>query len=156
MPDIVDLIRAEHERIRYLFARLSRGDAHDADDLTRTWAMLSRLLETHIDAVEEIGYPPVPAAVMDIPRRRAQMAAHGDIREAMREARLCPVASRGWWLAVRAAWAAAMRHISVTEPTLLDELRQDVPLAARETLAEQWRAFVAARALDARDAQRRV
>jgi hemerythrin HHE cation binding domain-containing protein len=154
MPDIVDLIRAEHGRIRDLFARLCEGAAQDADNPARTWAEVSDLLETHLDAAAEIGYPPALTAVMGIQQFRAQMAAdHGDIREAIREARLYPVATDTWWLAVHGVRTAAMRHIAVNETTLLDRLRYDMPRAARNALAEQWQALIAAQALDAREAR---
>ena len=60
MPDIVELILADHMRIRELLGGLGdmAGDGKPGNDrFAKEWEVLAGLLEVHLDAAEEIAYP---------------------------------------------------------------------------------------------------
>jgi hypothetical protein len=147
MPDIVDLILAEHARIGRLFAELDTAGKEEGAvaRLGAVWAELAGLLETHAAATNEICYLTLlGCAVKD--KFRADL---DDIADTVAEARLQPTGSRLWWLAVRAARVAATGHIDGIESGPLPALRRRVPEERREALGRQWQAFVAARVDDA-------
>lgn len=157
MTDIVDLIRADHARIRGLLTGLEDACRASPAEFRRAWEELAGLLEAHISAAEEIGYLPILACAANAPMRYTELTAdHDDIREAVAEARLSPVGSRSWWLAVHAARTTAVRHIDALEATLLGQFLQHAPPQTRQVLAGQWQAFTAALALDASETPRPV
>jgi Hemerythrin HHE cation binding domain len=149
MADIIELILADHARIRRLLADfeaiLAQADNTDwRADLRGQWETLAALLEVHADATEEIGFPAVFGRAATVGRANAR-ATHDDIREAVGETRLYPAGSRSWRLAALAACAAAMDHIQDLESGALARFRHDAPMQTREALGRQWMAFVAAR-----------
>jgi len=148
MADIIELILADHARIRRLLADIESApgaadDANSRAELPDRWETVAALLEVHADAAEEIGFPALFGRAMSAARDNAR-ATHGDIREAVGETRLYPVGSRSWRLAVAAARAAAMDHIHDLESGALARFRRDASAQAREALGHQWMAFVAA------------
>lgn len=148
--DVVELILAEHERIRALLLLAGPRAPDDENRLRHAWKQATALLLVHIDAAEEVGFPPSLVRAADVAGSRTAIAAdHADIRDAIGAARFHEVGSRGWWLAVEAARAAARRHMDLAEATLLDPLRDELTDQARALVGRQWRAFVLARALDA-------
>lgn len=148
--DVVELIRAEHERLGALLSVLDPQAPQDADGLRHTWSQAASLLLAHVDAAEEVGFPPALVRSPDAAGRRAAIVAdHADIRDAVSAARFHAVGSRGWWLAVEAAHAAARRHVDLAEATLLSLLSDKLTGHERAILGHQWRAFARARALDA-------
>jgi|GraSoiStandDraft_48_1057284.scaffolds.fasta_scaffold136914_2 hypothetical protein len=152
MPDIVELILADHMRIRELLGGLGdmAGDGEPGDDrLAKEWEVLAGLLEVHLDAAEEIAYPALFSGPAHGARPMAQVVAdHADVREAMDEARLHPAGSPLWWLAIRAARAAAISHIDAVESGPLARFRWETSPREREILGRQWVGFVTARASD--------
>ena len=151
MPDIVELILAEHARIQELFGKLAdaAGAAGElrADRLGKAWAVLARLVEVHVDTAQEIS---CPALFLGTARRyRAEIAAdHDDIREALGETRFQPTGSAVWWLAVRAARTAAIRHIDVIESGPLAAFLREASPGERDVLGAQWLSFQTAMAED--------
>ena len=149
VPDIVDLILADHARILELFGELGdmtrTAGERDRDRLCQVWTVLAGLLGFHVDAADEISCPAVFSGT-DLTEVTAD---DNDIRETLGEARLHPAGSRLWWLAVRAAQDAAISHIVVVESGLLPLFRREVPPDRRELLGVQWLAFTTARAADA-------
>ena len=154
MPDIVDLIMADHVRIRELFRELCDAAVSaikaGPERVGTTWAALDALLQMHMDAAEEIAYPVLTSGTIREPGRAAELAAdHLDIREALDEARIHPAGSALWWLAVRAALTAAISHVDAVESGPLSAYRREASPRAREALGAQWVAFVTARTRDA-------
>jgi Hemerythrin HHE cation binding domain len=152
MADIVELIVADHARIRKLLADIEAtlggtDDSNSRAELPDRWQTVAALLEVHADAAEEIGFPALFGRATTTARENAR-AAHDDIREAVGETRLYPAGSRSWRLAVAAARAAAMDHIHDLESGALARFRRDASVQAREALGHQWMAFVAACAAD--------
>jgi len=155
MPDIVELILAEHARISDLIEQLGSamrhtGRAAPRSEPGRAWAPLAAFLQFHIDAAEEIAYqawasaePGATSAIMQ------EVAIGADIREAVQEARLSLTGSRSWYLAVQAACRAAESHIANLECAPLTRFQVHIAPMARRDLGRQWVAFKAARALDA-------
>src|SRR5581483_3251612 len=123
--DVIDLIMADHRRIRRLQGAL-RDLARSADDadarrtLAPVWQRLADLLEAHCAAEEEIChlamFGPGPQAAA---RAREAVADHDDIREAIREAHLESVGSAGWWRAVSAALVVSAQHVDAEERGVL-------------------------------------
>lgn len=145
VPDIVDLVRADHGRISGLFAELedARGENAPAR-LGAVWAELAGLLDMHVAATREICY----LTLLGSATKDEITTDLDDIAETVAEARLQPPGSPLWWLAVRGARAAVTGHIDVIESGVLETLRCQVPQEEREDLARRWQAFVAARAQD--------
>ncbi|HET9966763.1 MAG TPA: hemerythrin domain-containing protein [Streptosporangiaceae bacterium] len=149
--DICELVMADHRRIRRLSAALDDAARWDGGSaLAHAWLRLANLLEAHAAAEEEICYLPMsryrPDGAED---RRAAIADHDDIREAIREAALHEPGSGPWRRAVRAALACNADHIDREEHGLLTESLAGLSIAQRRQLGRQWRAFVAARRRDA-------
>jgi hypothetical protein len=153
--DIIDLILADHARVRRLFAVLEDaaryGDQPGARGmLSEAWARLAGLLELHADAEEEICYlalfgqeAQASAGLQDA------IAGHGDIREAVREAGLHEVGGKAWWRAVTAAVRASSDHMASEEQGVLADFRRRAHREVRDALGRQWAAFTAARNRDA-------
>jgi len=148
MADIVELILADHGRIRMLLAAvetaLAQADGTDSRaELPGRWETLAALLGVHADAAEEIGFPALFGRAATLERDNAR-ATDDDIREAVGETRLHPVSSRSWQLAVLAACAAARDHVHDLESGALARFGRDAPRPTRDVLGRQWTAFVAA------------
>jgi hemerythrin HHE cation binding domain-containing protein len=151
--DICELVMADHRRIRRLSAALddaARWDGESGSTLAHAWLRLATLLEAHAAAEEEICYLPMsryrPDAAED---RRAAIADHDDIREAIKEASLHKPRSGPWRRAVQAALTVNADHLAREEHGLLAESLAGLTMAQRRELGRQWRAFVAAWRLDA-------
>ena len=160
MADVIDLITDDHARIRRLFAALDEF-AHDGEQLTgspapsgddrmlgETWSALSRLLDAHIDAEEEICRLAMTAAGQPDDRLEASFADHWDIQEALAEAQLCETGSRRWWRAVADARSTSTRHFRTEEDHVLAAFRRETGREAREILGRQWTAFMLDRLRD--------
>ncbi len=151
--DIVELIRADHRRIRRLREALNDA-ARWGDDsgyawmLAYVWRRLADLLEAHARAEEEICYLPMfgsgPRAAG---RMREAIADHDDVRAAISEASLQPVGSALWWRAVRDALSASARHLDRDERGGL--ARCELTASQRRELGRQWLGFIAAWRKDA-------
>jgi Hemerythrin HHE cation binding domain len=97
VADIVELILADHGRIRRLLAELGatwqRADGTGPGPaLPYLWETLAALLEAHLGTAEEIGF----LALFDqaaTTERNSARGTHDDIREALGEARLHPAGS---------------------------------------------------------------
>jgi hypothetical protein len=145
---------ADHRRIRRLCQALDdaarqvgvpgpdRAPAH-------IWQRLAALLQAHARAEEEICYLPMfGSGPQAAERRRAAIADHNDIREAISEASLQPAGSGLWWQAVRAALAATAEHLDREGRTILHG-RSGLTMSQRRDLGRQWSEFIAAWTLDA-------
>lgn len=151
MPDLVDLILADHARVRELFGELDDAGAiagePGAERLAKVWTVLADLLELHLDAAEEIAYPALFSGLAHRPT--AEIADHDDVREALGEARFHPAGSPLWWLDVQAARGAVISHLDTMESGPLAAFRWKSSPREREALGRRWLAFVIARASDA-------
>lgn len=153
--DIIDLILADHARVRRLFAVLEDaaryGEQYRARAmLSQAWARLAGLLELHADAEEEICYLAlVGQGAQATAELQDAIADHGDIREAMREAGLHEAGDKAWWRAVTATARASSDHMASEEQGVLADFRRRAPRELRAALGRQWVAFTAARHRDA-------
>lgn len=150
MPDIAELMLDDQRIILSLQQVLtdagrSAGPAGSAGWLARVWDQLADVVETHLDAEEEICHLAIfgPSAA-GVARMEEDVAAHGDIREAIAEARLHPVGSPVWWRAVKDATSACADQLE-RERAGLAEFRRRAGPSERARLGSQWSAFVAAR-----------
>jgi hypothetical protein len=152
--DIVELIMADHRRIRrlsealYDTARCS-GDSGPNWMLAHVWQRLADLLEAHTRAEEEICYPLFGCSPQAARRRREAIDDHEDIREAIREASVQRAGSVLWWRAVRAVLTASAGHLAREEREVLPHCLAPLTASRRRELGRQWSAFVAAWTLDA-------
>ena len=151
--DIIELIMADHRRIRRLAAALddtARWNGNSGVMLGHAWHRLAGLLEAHARAEEEICYLPMfgchPQAAA---ARREAFDDHDDIREAISEASLHRPGSARWWRAVRAVLAASAGHLDREERILLASGLTGLTMSRRRELGRQWSAFIAAWRLDA-------
>jgi hypothetical protein len=139
--DIITLILEDHARIRGLFAELSGEELRPSP--AAVWAELGPLLLAHLQAAEEICYLPFLDGAAD---RRASIgqlcALKDDACDAVADVRLREPESVSWWLAVRAAQAAAYRHAECVESLLLPRGRL-LPEDSRRMLGRAWRRFMA-------------
>ena len=151
--DIIELVRADHRRIRSLCASLGAaarpGDPGPRQVPVQLWQQLAGLLVSHFEAEEEICHLALFQAVPHADeRRRETVADHDDIRAAVEEASLQPAGSAPWWRAVTAAVAACAEHLDREERGVLAECLPRLTWAQRQMLGHQWSAFVAAQIRD--------
>ena len=152
--DVIDLIMADHRRIRRLSESLEVAARHHADSgqdwmLAHVWQRLAGLLGAHTRAEEEICYPLCRCSRPDAGRRRGAIDDHEDIREAIGEASLQRVGSPLWWRAVRAVVAASAGHLGREERDVLPCCLARLTVSQRRELGRQWLRFIAAWRLDA-------
>jgi hypothetical protein len=155
MPDITDLIRAEHARLCRLFdalddtARLAEASGTTGRTPRwapqATWARIAGLLELHAEAEYEICYFAVfgPGTSQTSNLRQA-VSCLNEIHNAVAEAQLQEPGSRSWWRAVAAARRSSLCHITQLEAGPLADFRRRSTPQLREDLGQQWEAFVAA------------
>jgi anti-sigma B factor antagonist len=145
--DIVDLILADRTRIRRYCDELREAarSGEPARMLARKWAEVTRSIEAHLSATDEVC---LLAVLGTAPRAREQVRAvideHEEILEVLREAGMQPPGSPSWW---RMADEAMSLWEQLTEREALGvltefALRADESL--RHRLGRQWRAFLAA------------
>lgn len=155
VPDIADLILAEHARIATLIGELDSalaggGPGSPGCEAELAWKALAGFLSFHIDAAEEIAYQALAGAEPGTaPALMRASEADTDIRAALDEARLARPGSRVWHMAVQAAGTAAMSHINLIESGPFRPYQVHTPPAAPRVLGRQWVDFMTARALDA-------
>lgn len=153
MADIVEVILADHRRIRRLVAAVQetgrRGDTASAWPLGPVWRRLAGLVELHAEAEQEICYlemfgsgPPGAA------RWRDAVADHDDIRAMLAEAALQPAGSPAWWRAVFPATRLICDQMEAEERDVLACFARCAAPQLRHELAQRWASFVAARIRD--------
>ncbi|MGH3254249.1 MAG: hemerythrin domain-containing protein [Streptosporangiaceae bacterium] len=153
--DVIDLILADHARLRRLFAVLEDAARYGEQPgaramLSEAWARLAGLLELHAGAEEEICYLALfGQGAQAAAELQDALADHGGIREAVHEAGLHEVGDRAWWRAVTAAVRASSDHLASEEQGVLADFRRHAPLGLRDALGRQWVAFTIARTRDA-------
>jgi hypothetical protein len=152
MPDIIDLIRADHQHIMRWAARLGelrRDGGQDRLALVATWQTLASLLDLHMSAEDEMCGP---AAFGDdsaaCAAARHARDAREDLREIVRETSLQPPGSPLWWQLASAALTAWSGLLRQEEHGPMADYRHRVDRARREQLALQWRAFAEAQIRD--------
>jgi hypothetical protein len=153
MTDIIELIMADHRRIRRLQAGLRAAARLCGSEpswvLPRTWDGLAEVIQTHITAEEEICWPAVSAAGLDDPAEVQELIADAeDIREAIAEAALQPAGSPGWWRAVNDALGDCSCCLDREERGLLVTLARHADPVLRDRLGLQWLTFLAAHSSD--------
>jgi hypothetical protein len=153
--DIIELVMADHRRIRRLCEALDAatqpGDCGSRRIPVQLWQQLADLLVAHFEAEEEICYLPMFQGIPQAARRhRETVADHDDIREAVEEASLRPVGSASWWRAVGAAVAASTDHLDREESDVLAGCLPRLTRDQRLMLGHRWSAFIAARTQDCR------
>lgn len=157
--DVSELIRADHERIRRLFATLDhaaryaaagRGGGRSPDwMLPSMWARIASLLGLHADAEQEICFPAMFGPGWDrMSDMEAAVADLNDLRDAVAEAGLQHPGSPAWWRAVNAARRSAYGHITVIDDGVLSKFRERCDVRLRDDLGQQWKRFIAARRRD--------
>jgi hypothetical protein len=155
MPDIMELILAEHVRIRKLIegpgsAPLDSGLAGPGPESASAWAALARFLRFHADAAKEIAYQALTGAAPDAAMAVMQASqTDAKVRAAVEEAQLSTPGSLAWYMAVRALCSAAKSHIACLESGPLPHYRHHAAPKVRHVPGRQWVDFMAAQALDA-------
>lgn len=153
--DIIELVMADHRRIRRLLRTLddaarASSQSGSAWVLAHVWQRLAELLQVHTRAEEEICCLPFCGSGPDAAARRREMVAvHDDIREAIGEAALQQPGTPLWWRAVRAALAATTDHLQLEERMVLARRASELAMSQRRELGRQWSVFVAAWMMDA-------
>ena len=148
--DIAQLILDDHHEQRRLFAIVEEIDPGDTEALSAVWQRLSRFLELHAQAEEEILYPEVlavgqGAGGVETPEAETEDAIgdHNDIRDAVQAVSGHRVGSHGWYEAVSAANEANGDHMAEEEREALTEIRQHASLERRHELAVAFAAYEA-------------
>ena len=151
MSDIVDLIRADHQRILRARRALREfagepGGSSSCGRARAAWADLAALIEVHADAEEEICHLPMYGrSARGLAMIQDAVADLDDIREAVQEAALQPPCSPGWWRAVTAVLSGCAEHCDRQERGVLASFQRSASGPLREGLAAEWLAFTAAR-----------
>ena len=148
--DIIELILADHRRIRRLCDALydvARYDGGPRPDwmLGPMWQRLADLLVAHTQAEEETCYLPLfGTGAQATERMRDSIADHDEIRGIISEAAAQPVGSAPWWRTVRTAMVVSAEHLEHEERDVLPECLPGLSMSRRKELGRQWCAFMAA------------
>jgi len=147
--DITEIILADHEEQRRLFARIDEVDQSDTQTLQVLWNRLSAMLEVHAEAEEVYFYP----ALLKLGERLRDsteaeetidaIGDHNEIRDGIRAASLHDVGSSGWWQGVIAARKANDEHMGEEEHEGLRDFRRHVDLETRHKIAVAFIAYEA-------------
>ena len=152
--DIVELITADHRRIRRLCAAVydtgrQRGQSDPDWMLGHVWQRLADLLVAHTQAEEQTCYAyvpgPDPHASWPI---QDPLVVHEDIRKLIGEAARHPVGSAPWWHAVSTVIKVSTEHHEREERDILPRYVASLSLSRRKELGRQWCAFMATRPFD--------
>lgn len=143
--DIVELIRADHRRIRRLCHAVydtARPGGQAGPDwmLGYVWQRLADLLVAHTRAEEQTCYASVPGG--------GPRGSHEDIRKSIGEASRHPVGSAPWWHAVSTVIEVSTEHHEREEREILPRYVGGLSLSRRKELGRQWCAFMATRPFD--------
>jgi len=152
--DVIELIMADHRRIRRLCQALddavSWSGSSGPDWIpAHVWQRLASLLDAHMRAEEEICHLPMYAGHAHAAERWEAVADHDDIREAISEARLRPAGSRLWGAAVGAALVITAGHLDREERGPLAASLPRLTMRQRRELGTQYAGFITAWTLDA-------
>ena len=150
--DIAELILADHQRQRMMFAPLDEiGD--DLGRLAPVWNQLSILLEVLADADERLFYPQLlgtgtgaDGAESASAEAKDAIRDHNDIRDGVRQAGRHPVGSREWWQDVTSARIANSDHMAEEEREALADFRRHADPQTRHDLAVEFAVYEAAHA----------
>lgn len=151
MVDVIDVIYADHRRIRRMQHALREVDRHRGTRasrrvLARVWDRLAFLIEVNADGAEEICHLPVYGrSPLGLERIYDAVADLDDIRAAVAEACSQPAGSAAWRRAAEAAVSANSQHLDYRERGPLADFARRAPRPLREQLGGQLRAFTAAR-----------
>ena len=145
--DVVDLIVADRTRIGQCCneLRAAARSGEPAGVLARKWAEVTRSIEDHLSATDEVC---LLAVLGTAPQAREQVRViideHEEILEVLREVGLQPPGSPSWW---RMADEAISLWEQLTEREALGVLTEFVlraDEALHHRLGRQWQAFLAA------------
>ena len=147
--DIVELIMADHRRIRRLCHAVydtARQGGQPGPDwmLGHVWQRLADLLVAHTQAEEQTCYAHVPGTDPHASwPMRDPLADHEDIRKLVGEAARHPVGSAPWWHAVSTVIEVSTEHHEHEEREILPRYVAGLSLSRRKELGRQWCAFMA-------------
>ena len=147
--DITEIILADHEEQRRMFARIDEVDQSDTQTLQVLWNRLSAMLEVHAEAEEVYFYPELlklGERLNDSTEAEETIDAigdHNEIRDGIRAASLHGVGSNGWWQGVMAARKANDEHMGEEEHEGLRDFRRHVDLETRLKIAVAFIAYEA-------------
>jgi Hemerythrin HHE cation binding domain len=152
MADIIELVLADHSRIRRLMGALDNAARYRELGgggwvVAQAWHRLAGLLDVHTAAEAEIWYPAVSG--MELPAGaglRSAIAGHDRIRAALQQVGRHDIGSRPWWSAVTVLLRECSGHLDGLEPGALSDLSGQLTPTVRITLGDQWDSFVATRA----------
>ncbi|MGH3246834.1 MAG: hemerythrin domain-containing protein [Trebonia sp.] len=151
--DIVELVMADHRRIRHLARAVDDAARYTAGPdwvLAVAWQRLAALLQVHTRAEEEVCYLPMfGSAGLTAGRMREAVSCHEDMRDAISEASLQCAGSPPWWCAVQAVLAASAEHLDHEEYVIQSSWMPRLTMSRRWELGRQWSAFAAAWRQDA-------
>jgi len=147
--DITDIILADHEDQRRMFARLDDVDRSDAGALGALWTRLAAMMEVHAQAEENFFYPRLVKLgerlhdAEEAAETKDAIGDHNDIRDGITEASRCDVGSDGWWKGVTDARKANDQHMGEEEHEGLVDFRRHVSLEERHSIAVSFVAWQA-------------
>jgi hypothetical protein len=148
MADIIELILADHRRIRRLLGALEAGWSGTGSPAWRAgpvWRRLAEILVLHAEAEQEICYLALYGCGGEAAARlRDAIADDEDICAAVQEASLQAVASPAWWRAVTAVLRLSHGHMDEEEGTALACFARRAAPELRRELGQQWERFTAA------------
>jgi len=154
VADIIELILADHRRIRRLLDALAAAGGREGTGSLGchpgpVWRRVAELVLLHTEAEQEICYLPL---FRDGPCAEAQwrdaIADHDDIRAALQETALLPTGSPAWWRAAAAVLRLTRDHMDAEEHGILRSFARRASPELRHELAQRWVSFAVARTRD--------
>lgn len=124
--DITERLLTDERRIRRLLGALDDAVRYDEETaggnrmLAEVWGRLAALLELRAEAGQKIGRVALSGQKRDeAVQAQDTVAAYKDVCEVVEEARLHPVGSAAWWLAITAALRASSDRIACEDRGVL-------------------------------------
>lgn len=140
MPDIIDVIREDHEHQRLAFAHLEATT--DGAEQQRRWTELRDLLEVHAAAEEAVFYPRlVRLSESDADEVKDAVEEHNQIRAAIGEVGEHQPGTDLYLLAIRQAKSTNDHHMGEEETEVLPEAARRLDAAERERLGSAFAQF---------------
>ncbi len=139
--DIVTLILSEHDAFRRSFVALE--DMTDAAEQKAAWTEISKRLEVHAAAEEQVFYPQLLTEVDDSEGdTKHAIKDHNEIRDACRAVDEHEVGTDEWTAAVHNAREVTVEHLEEEEHDVLPPFKDSVDEEPRSELGIRWLAFL--------------
>jgi len=139
--DALDLLTADHNRVRGLFARFQTAEGSDDGEAARLAAMIFEELEVHTKIEEELFYPTVGEGSEEIHELVTEgIEEHHVVDELMAEARTLSPSDETWAAKLKVLIENVEHHAEEEEQELFPLVRKAFDAEARQEMGRRLEA----------------